>query len=102
MMDQMKLGNNLSQLCKERGITLAHLSKMSGVPKSTIHSWTTNPASVNLSHLQKIARALGVSVHFLAYGENDPNEAPSENILKEIFSGDVRVTLHRIERRRGE
>lgn len=96
----MKLGNNLSKLCKERGWSISELAAKSGVPKSTLHSWTTNPASVNLRHLQAVARALGTPVHYLAFGEADPHEAPSEEVLKEIFSGDVRVTLHRIERRR--
>lgn len=98
----MKLGNTLSKLCKERGWSISQLATKSGVPRSTLHSWTTNPAAVNLKHLQLVARALGTSVHFLAYGEPDPNEAPAEEVLRELFSGDVRVTLHRIERRKGQ
>lgn len=96
----MKLGTSIISLCKRRNLSLAQLSRMCGVPTQTIHGWTTGKAVANLSQLKKVATALKISLHELAFGEPDPFESPSEEILKEIFSGDVRVTLHRIERRR--
>lgn len=96
----MKLGKIIETLCKQRGWTVAGIARDSGVPVQTIHNWSTARGSVNPDQVKKVASILGVSLHYLIFGEPDPNEAPGEEILKEIFSGDVRVTLHRIERRK--
>ncbi len=94
----MKLGATLNLLAKKRKLTLSELARRSGVPKQTLHNWVTGRKSVNPDQLKKVATVLEVSVHYLTYGEPDPYESPSELILKELFSGDVRITLHRIER----
>ena len=96
----MKLGQNIKLLCKERGWSLARLARESHVPPQTIHNWVTGRKGVNATQLKKVATTLEVSIHQLMFGEPDPFESRSNEILKEIFSGDVRVTLHRIERRR--
>jgi transcriptional regulator with XRE-family HTH domain len=96
----MKLGDTILSLCKKRGLTLAKLSRDSGVPTQTLHGWTIGKAAANLDQLRKVASALEISFHELAFGEPDPFEHSGEEILKELFSGDVRVTLHRIERKR--
>ena len=96
----MKLGKIIQILCKERGITVAKLARDCGVPVQTIHNWSTAKGAVSPDQVKLVSQALGVSVHYLLYGESDPHEQPNEEILKEIFSGDVRVTLHRVERKR--
>ena len=96
----MKLDTTLLKLCKQRGWSLAKLARQSGVPAQTLHGWTTGRTAINMEHLQKVARTLEVPIHQLAFGEPDPFESNTEEILKEIFTGDVRVTLHRIEKRR--
>jgi len=97
----MKLGETLTELCRRKRLTLAELARRSGVPKQTLHNWTVGRRSVNPDQLRPVARELGVSVHFLLYSENDPNDPiNNEEILKEIFSGDVRISIHRIERGR--
>lgn len=96
----MKLGTNILKICKEKSWSLTKLAKESGAPLQTIHGWTSGRKAVQLEQLKKVAGVLQVPVHNLAFGEPDPNEYPAEEILKEIFSGDVRVTLHRIEKRK--
>ena len=96
----MELSQNLIKLCKKQNLSLSKLSVLSGVPHQTLHGWSLGRKSVRLAQLKAVARALHVSVHELAYGEPDPNESIGEEILKELFTGDVRVTVHRIERRR--
>jgi len=96
----MRLGQMINKLCKERGVSLAKLARESGIPPQTLHHWTTGRKSINPDQLKKVAATLEVSMHYLMFGESDPHEVPATEILKEIFSGDVRVTLHRIERKR--
>lgn len=95
----MELKTMLVQLCKRRGWTIARLARESGVPKPTIHGWTTGRSALNLDQLKKVALALEVSLHELAFGCPDPYEGVSEECLKELFSGDVRISIHRIERK---
>ena len=88
----------LKRLCKENGLTIAELARRSGVPKATLHSWTTG-ASPNMQQLKKVSSALSVSLHSLAFGEPDPHEYGAEK-LQELFEGDIRVTVHKILRSR--
>lgn len=96
----MKLDSTLTQLCKKKGWSLARLSRATGVPTQTLHGWTIGRKAVQLDQLKKVAAVLEISIHKLAFGEPDPHETIGEEILHEIFTGDVRVTLHRIERRK--
>ena len=97
----MKLSKMLNKLCKERNISLAQLSRASGVPAPTIHGWKTGRSALKLNDLKKVAAALEVSVHRLAFGEPDPFEITDVD-LDEIFSGDVRVTIQRIRKKSKE
>lgn len=96
----MSLSKNLKNHLQKKDWNLARLAKETGINKSTLHAWTIGRGTIKLEYLKKVAMALEISVHQLAYGEPDPHEVIGEEVLKEIFSGDVRVTLHRIERRR--
>lgn len=100
MLSNMKLGEMIQYHCKKKSWSLTKLSKESKVALSTIHGWTTERTRPDIQQLRKVAAALQVPLFQLAFGENDPHEIVGEEILKEIFTGDVRVTLHRIERRR--
>lgn len=93
------LKDNLHRILKRQKMSLSELAKKSNVPKSNLHSWTTG-ANPKLDQLKKVSEVLKVPIHELAFGSADPYEAKPEEILKELFTGDVRVTLHRIERRR--
>ncbi|MNJ91243.1 Helix-turn-helix domain protein [compost metagenome] len=95
----MNLGKNLSKLMKEKGFTLIRLAKESGVSKQTIHGWTTGRRVHDLGQLKKVATILEIPIHDLVYGEPDPFLNQSQVLLKELFSGDVRVTIHKLERR---
>lgn len=97
----MKLSENITALCKAKRWKLVELSRKAGIPNQTLHNWVTGRTSVNPEQLKKVAAALEVSLHYLVFGEPDPFEQPAQEILKEIFTGDVRVTLHRIERKKG-
>lgn len=89
--------SSLEALMKKRGFSLSRLAKEAGVPKATLHSWTTG-VTPNLEQLRRTAQILKVSFHQLAFGEADPYMA-DEELLQELFSGDIRVTLHKIIRR---
>lgn len=95
----MKLAMNILSLCEKRSWTLSKLSKLSGVPIQTLHGWTTGKKVQNIDQLKSISKTLEISLHELIYGEPDPYQKIGDEILKELFTGDVRVTIHRIYRK---
>ncbi len=92
------LSKNLTRILKQKGISLSEIARQTRVPKATLHSWTVGQKSVNLEQLKKVAEFLNVSVALLAYGEEDMAAEKSTEMLKELFSGDLRVTIKKIER----
>lgn len=94
----MQLGDTILKLCKEKNISLSELSRKAGVPKQTLHAWTLGRRSVNPVQVKKVAAVLQISVHELFFSEPDPFSKQAEELLKEIFKGDVRLTIHKIER----
>jgi transcriptional regulator with XRE-family HTH domain len=91
----MELSKNLVDLCKKKNLTIAALAKKSGVKQPTLHGWTTGRSVQNLDDLKKVCDVLEVGLHTLLYGVPDPHES-NEALLKEIFKGDIRVTIHKI------
>lgn len=95
----MKLSEVLTRKMKAKGLTLTKLAERSGVPKPTLHGWTTGRRALDPECLRKVAGALETSVHELLFGIPDPYHRASHEILQELFRGDVRVTIHRIGQR---
>lgn len=93
----MELAKNLNKLCAEKGMTLTQVARLSGVKQPTLHGWSTGRAVKKIDDLKKVCDVLKVSVHFMLYGTPDPHEQ-SNQLLEEIFSGDIRITLHRAKK----
>lgn len=96
----MKLSTTLLEYCRRKGWSLNRLAKETQIAVQTLHGWTTGRKNLNIEQLRIVAKALEVSLHGLCFGEPDPHATVDGELLKEIFSGDVRVTIHKIERRR--
>jgi len=93
-------------LLEQKGWSLATLARRSGVPKTTLHGWSNGRAVQNLEQLRRVSCALEVSVHYLAFGREDPfarraQEATQKTktsiitpeVLKQVFDGHVRVII---------
>jgi len=96
-MAQMKLSSTLPELLKQNGMTLRQLSKTSGVPVSTLSEWSSNREPKSPLQTKKVAEALGVTMHYLLFGEDDSQE-PIQKILKEdFFSGTFEISIKRVK-----
>lgn len=100
-----QLRSNLLRLMEAKGLNQARLCKLAGVPKATLHGYL-NPtkdsqSKVDTQQVKKIAEALKTDFHELLFGFPDPHSRTRvpEEVLKEIFSGDLRVTIHKIEKK---
>lgn len=92
------MGKRILEHCHRRSWSLSRLARESAVPIQTLHGWTLGRKAINLAQLRKVAQALNTSIYELAFGEPDPHHSASRELLKELFRGDVRVTIHRIEK----
>lgn len=93
-MDEIKIGHVLKHLMNERKLTFKKLSDASGVPVSTIKTWSAGVEPKSLAHARKVARVLGVSVEYLIFGNTEGNGPKLEDFLTtQLFSGWCKVTI---------
>jgi len=71
----------LTQLMKERSVTIAQAAKASGVSSATIHDWREGASPSDYLAVQKLASFLGVSFSFLLTRENETRESRPSVIL---------------------
>lgn len=64
---EIKLDVMIQKLCKEQGLTIAELSRRSGVPKQTIHNWTLKQTSINPIQVLYVAIILSVDIKTLLF-----------------------------------
>lgn len=93
----VKIGTVLKKQLKENAMTLRQLSKLSGVPVSTLSEWSSNREPKSPTQIKKVAQALGVSMHYLLFGEDD-NQEPLQKLLKEdIFQGTFEISIKKVK-----
>ena len=96
-MDEIKIGKTLQLLLKEKKMSLRELAKASGVPASNLTEWSGNRVPKNPLQVRRVAEALGVTMHFLLFGEVDSQE-PIQKILKEDwFQGTFEITVKKVK-----
>ena len=93
----LSISKNLKKIMKERDLTLAQLSKLSGVPKSTIHNIISDH-DASVKTVEKLRKALNVSVAKLLYGEEEIetlNSSSPEDVLSGLFEIIIRKHKHK-------
>ncbi len=99
---KIRIGKTLSKLLQGGGLTLKVLSQRSGVPASTLSEWKANRKPKDPIQVQKVASCLGVTMHFLLFGEEDEQETLQKVIKEKFFQGTFEVTLKKIKITEGE
>lgn len=95
----MKIGVTLQNLLKQQNLSLRELSKRSGVPYTTLQEWTGNRNPKNSIQVRKVANLLGVSMHFLLFGEEDIHEPLTKLLKEDLFSGTFEITIKKVRLR---
>ena len=75
-------GNTIRQLRENRKLTQAELGEKIGVSSKTVSKWETAKGLPDISLLQPLAEALGISVLELMNGEQIVNQNVSANMLR--------------------
>ena len=78
-------GNTIRQLREARGMTQAELAEQLGVSSKTVSKWETAKGLPDITLLQPLAQALGISVIELMNGEHITNRNISANLLRGKF-----------------
>ena len=78
-------GTTIKQLRDARGMTQGTLAEKIGVSSKTISKWETAKGLPDISLLQPLAQALGISVIELMNGEHIINQNISANLLRSKF-----------------
>jgi DNA-binding XRE family transcriptional regulator/desulfoferrodoxin (superoxide reductase-like protein) len=78
-------GTTIRQLRENRNMTQAELAEKIGVSSKTVSKWETAKGLPDISLLQPLAKALGISVIELINGEHITNQNISANMLRSKF-----------------
>jgi len=78
-------GTTIRQLREARSMTQAGLAEKIGVSSKTVSKWETAKGLPDISLLQPLAQALGISVIELMNGEHITNRNVSANMLRSKF-----------------
>ena len=78
-------GMTVRQLREKRNMTQAELAEKIGVSSKTVSKWETAKGLPDISLLQPLAQALGISVIKLMNGEHIINKNVSANMLRSQF-----------------
>jgi len=94
----MKLKYILKKLIHDKGITVAHLSKATGIAGQTIHNWMLGAEPRSLTQVKKIADYFNVSLDYLCFGINSIHFQNNgfEKYVNEINAGSYEVILRKI------
>lgn len=84
-MDTYVTGITIKTLREQRRMTQTELAEQIGVSNKAVSKWETGKGLPDLSLLQPLARALGVSVIELMNGEHIANRNISANLLRSKF-----------------
>jgi len=94
-----ELKSVLKKLIKEKGITIAHLSRASKVPLQTLHGWLQGSEPKSLRQVKAVADVLGVDLDYLCFGIKPKNQSNQiENFQDEINAGVFEVVLRRVKK----
>lgn len=93
-------GETLQLLCQRKGLTQKQLAKSIGVSAKTIQEWFGKSGRVprDPKHLKSLSDFFNVSIHFLLFGEEDPNHLITEILDKtEIHTGLYEISIKKVK-----
>jgi transcriptional regulator with XRE-family HTH domain len=99
----MELKKNLKKLINDDKITVARLSKETGVPTQTLHNWMLGAEPRSLAQVKTVADYFNVTLDALCFGENSGKNISSEKnkieqYAEEINAGIFEVVLRKVRK----
>lgn len=92
----IKIGPTLKELIEANRYSIKEISRSTNVPPSTIAEWLNNRSPKNPEQTQKVAKYLGVSLHYLLFGVEDSEEPLHKLLTEDVFSGTFEINIKRV------
>ena len=83
-MDNIKTGKQISSIRKDKGMTQKQLADNLGVSNATISKWETGKGYPDISLLEPLANALGITVSEILVGERHNNDDSTNNLINDL------------------
>jgi transcriptional regulator with XRE-family HTH domain len=82
------MSNNYRQLCQDKGVKTAQVSRDTGIPLSTLNSWANGKRpTLKDKHAITLADYFGVSIDYLMGREDIKKEtAQMDDLKREVFN----------------
>lgn len=94
----MNLKTNLRKLLNDSGLNAVKLSKLTGVPKSTLSDWLAGNSPKNISQIKCVADHFKISIDQLVYNLSQKSESKTLHTDLELIKfGKFDVYLKKIE-----
>jgi transcriptional regulator with XRE-family HTH domain len=100
----MRLKDNLRDLIKSNGITVAHLSRATKTPLQTLHGWLSGVEPRGLKQVKIVAEYFGQSIDDLCFEspvskkKKESKKNKFEEFSDEINAGTFEVVLRRVKK----
>jgi transcriptional regulator with XRE-family HTH domain len=96
---ELKIGQTLPRIMREKRLSVKELCKKSGVPVSTLHEWMNGRTPRDPVQAKKVADVLGISLNRLLFDEADFGESINlTQMLKEdVFNGTFEINIKRVK-----
>jgi len=93
----MQLRKTLKHLLTEKDLSVAQISRATGVSSRTIHNWLTGQTPGDVEQVKTVADHLKVSLDYLLFGVDKRRDIISE-FQDEINAGIFEVILRRVKK----
>ncbi len=100
-MYEIKIGQVIKRLLLAQRKSLKQVSRDTGIPYSTLHTWLENRQPKDILKTQALADYFGISLHQLLFDQLDSrNEKPRDQIPligNEIIQGVFEIIIRKIK-----
>ncbi|WP_374073709.1 helix-turn-helix domain-containing protein [Bdellovibrio bacteriovorus] len=97
----MSFTKSLRRILDDRKLTVAQISRLSGVPAKTIYHWLSGQQPHKIDHLFRLCDALNISIEEL-YGRQKKHSAKipiaKDQLIQELHAGAYEVILRPLKR----
>lgn len=94
----VELRNILKKLIRDKGTTVAHLSRTTKIPLQTLHGWLHGAEPKSLRQIKTVADYFDVDLDYLCFGIIPKKEKSKiEELREEINAGIFEVVLRRVK-----
>lgn len=100
-MYEIKIGPVLKRVLRARGLKLKEVSRETGIPYSTLHTWYENRQPKDILKAQVLADFLKLTLHELLFDQLDFREQKTSNEIPrqmddEFFKGKFEIIVRRL------